>query len=278
MLFHRADFLILERTHSMIPRRALAFALALGTSLGLFGCSGPSASTAPGTMPEAFPNHSADQIRQLIQEPSDTLQAFSGTARVSVRTPSQDRSFNADVRQRRADSLFMRFSLFGMEGGRMLLTPDSVYFYDSRNRSLRVGPLADAQSLLPVPVADGDVFANMLGLIAPSGGTDWSVEADSALYYLSDPSGRREWTVDPSRWRVVRYTKEDADGTVLEKRHFSNFRLVDGVVVPHQVVFRRPQENLRARIDYDTITLNPSDLSFGLGVSPNVPRRPIGGR
>lgn len=262
----------------MALHRVLAFALVLGTSLGFAGCSGPSATTAPGTMPDAFPNHSPDQIRQLIQEPTDTLRSFSGSARVSVRTPSRDRSFNANVRQRRADSLFMRFSLFGMEGGRMLLTPDSVYFYDSRNRSLRVGPLADAQSLLPIPVTTGDLFANMLGFIAPSGETDWSVEADSALYYLSDPSGRREWMVDPSRWRVVRYTEENTDGTVVEKRHFSDFRLVDGVVVPHQVVFRRPPENLMARITYDNVQLNRSDLSFGLGVPSNVPRRPIGGR
>jgi hypothetical protein len=252
--------------------------LAFGLSLGLTGCSGPSAATAPGTMPEAFPNHSADQIRQFIRQPTDTLTTFAGEARVSVRTPQQNRSFNADVRQRRADSLFMRFSLFGMEGGRMLLTPDSVFFYDSRNRSLRVGPLADAQSLLPVPVATGEVFANMLGLIAPNDGTDWTVEADSALYYLSDPTGRRQWTIDPTRWRVVRYTEEATDGTVLEKRHFSDFRLVRGVVVPHQVIFRRPPENLMARIDYDTIRLNPSDLSFGLGVPSSVPRRPLRGR
>lgn len=262
----------------MVRPRVLALALALGVSLGLLGCSGPSATTAPGTMPEAFPGHSADQIRQLIRQPTDTLQSFSGEARVSVRTPRQNRSFNATVRQRRADSLFMRFSLFGMEGGRMLLTPDSVYFYDSRNRSLRVGPLADAQSLLPVPVAAGEVFANMLGFIAPTADTEWTVEADSSLYYLSDPSGRRQWTVDPSRWRVVRYTEEKADGTVLEKRHFSDFRMVRGVVVPHQVVFRRPPENLMARIDYENIRLNPSDLSIEFGVPEAVPRKPFGGR
>lgn len=255
--------------------RPFPLVLVLAVSHALLSCSGPSATTAPGTMPEAFPTHSADQIRTLIRKPTDTLRALQGEARVSVRTPTRDRSFNATIRQRRADSLFMRFSLFGMEGGRMLMTPDSVFFYDSRNRSLRLGPIADAEALMPVPVAAGDVFDNMLGLSAPTDGTSWTVEADSSLYYLSDPSGRRTWTVDPSRWRVVRYQEETADGSVAESRQFSNFRKVNGVVLPHQVVFRRPAEDLMARIDYETIQLNPSNLSFGLGVPANVPRRPF---
>ena len=160
----------------------------------------------------------------------------------------------------------------------MLLTPDSVFFYDRRRNTLRVGPIAEARRLLPAPVASDDVFANMLGLVAPDPGTDWRLRADSTRYYLTDPSGRRRWTVDPSRWRVVRYVEKTTDGRVIEKRDFSNFRLVEGVVVPHTVVFRRPAENLMAQINYENIRLNPSGLSFELGVPANMPRTPLGRR
>jgi hypothetical protein len=229
-------------------------------------------------MPSAFPNHSADQIRTAIQQPADSLHSFAADARVSVRSPQQNRSFNADVRQRRADSLFMRFTLFGMEGGRMLLTPDSVFFYDRRRSALQVGPISKARRLLPAPVASDEVFANMLGLLAPDAGINWRVQADSALYHLSDPTGRRHWTVDPSHWRVVRYTEQAPDGSVIEKRNFSDFRLVEGVVVPHTVVFKRPADDLMAQINYQNIRLNPSGLSFDLGVPSSLPRTPIGGR
>lgn len=256
--------------------RIVLLVLVLGVSL--LGCSGPAATTAPGVMPEAFPNHSADDIRTAIQRPTDSLRSFAADARVSVRSPGQSRSFNADVRQRRADSLFMRFTLFGMEGGRMLLTPDSVFFYDRRKSTLRVGPIAQARRFLPAPVASDEVFANMLGLVAPDPGTDWQVEADSTVYLLTDPTGRRQWTVDPSYWRVVRYVERAVDGRVLEKRQFSNFRRVEGVVVPHKVVFRRPADDLMAQINYENIRLNPPGLSFDLGVPSNLPRTPIGGR
>jgi hypothetical protein len=246
--------------------------------LGLLGCSGPSATTAPGTMPSDFPNHSPDDIRTLIRQTTDTLRSFAADARVTVRTPQRNRSFNADVRQRRADSLFMRLSLFGMEGGRMLLTPDSAFFYDTRKQTLRAGPLSDARRLLPAPIASNEVFANMLGLIAPEENTTWSVEADSARYHLTDPSGRRHWTVDPTRWRVVRYKEESSDGSVIETRRFSDFRLVNGVVLPHQVVFERPGDDLVARLKYENIRLNPSSLSFELGAPKDLPRRSFGGR
>ncbi len=249
--------------------------LALGVGLAVLGCSGPSTTRAPSALPAAFPDHSAEQIRTSLRQSTDTLQRFSATARVSVRTPSDNRSFNAQIRQEKADSLFMRFSLFGFEGGRMLLTPDSVFFYDSRENTLRVGPVDKAQQILPAPVASDEVFGNMLGIVAPDEPTDWTVTADSSRYYLSDPTGQRTWTVDPRRWRVVRYTKTDGNGTLLEERRFANFQSTKGLTLPYRVIFQRPQENLKAQIDYKEIQLNPAGLSFALDVPSNVPRKPL---
>ena len=265
----------LGRTSPIRP--ALLTAL-VALTLGLVGCAGSSETTAPGVLPSAFPNHSAQEIRTEIQRPSDTLQRFSAEARVTVRTPDKNRSFNADIRQQRADSLFMRFSLFGFEGGRMLMTPDSVFLYDSRAQTLRVGPLADAQAFFPAPVASGEVFANLLGLIAPDDNTDWTVTADSAHYYLSNENETRRWTVDPRRWRVVQYKRRTPEGEVLEVRNFSTFKSVQGIALPHAVTFRRPVDDASARLDYRSIALNPSGLSYDLGVPSTVPRKPIRSR
>lgn len=247
----------------------------LTTSFMLFGCSGPDQTSSPTSVPTGFPNHSAEEIRSQILQTAETLQSYAATARVNVRSPEENRSFNADLQQRRADSLYMRFSLFGFEGGRMLLTSDSVFVYNARDHTLRVGPIADAQQFLPVPVQEDQIFENMLGLIAPEGSTDWSVEASASLYHLTGPNGRRRWTVDPTRWRVVRYTKERADGTMVEKRQFSNFQSIDGMLLPHQISFQRPADDLLARLNYEEIRLNPADLSFPFDVPADVPRRSL---
>ena len=251
------------------------FLLTIGTALLITSCSGAaSTATTPG-LPEEFPNHSPDQIRGQILASTDTLQSYSAKARVTVQTPDQNRTFNAVVRHRRADSLFMRFSLFGIEGGRLLLTQDSVFFYDSRKAVLRVGPIQDVQQIFPAPVSSEDFFQNMLGLVAPNSSTDWSVEADSTLYYFSSSNDQTRYTVDPTRWRVVRYEERSQNGTVVQKRLFSSFRPVEGVVLPSHIIFQRPTSNLRAMVRYQQMNLNPSNLSFALNVPSQVPRRPF---
>jgi outer membrane lipoprotein-sorting protein len=257
---------------SALPPARHAFGLTVLAALLLSGCAGSSSTTAPG-LPDAFPNHSADQIRTQIVGASDTVRSYSAKARVNVQTPRQNQSFNAVVRHQRADSLFMRFSLFGVEGGRLLLTQDSVFFYDTRNAVLRKGPVEAVQQLFPAPVSSAQFFDNMIGVIAPAARPDWSIQSDSTLYYLSDPGDRKRYTVDPIRWRVVRYEKRSDTGTVLQKRLFSDFRSVDGLVLPGRLMFQQPADDLRAVVTYKEMTLNPSDLSFRLNVPDQVPRR-----
>jgi len=258
------------------PVRPLLITFAL--SLGLLGCSGSSSTRTSGDLPARFPDHSAAEIRSQIQASSDTLRQYSAEARVRVQSPGENRSFNATIRHRRADSLFMRASLFGFEGGRLLLTRDSVFFYDSRRRTLRTGPISQAQQLLPAPVATDEVFENMLGLIAPGPETQWRVSADSSLYYVTNPSETERWTVDPSQWRVVRYSREAPDGTVLEVRRYGDFRSVRGLSLPHSVTFQRPADDQSAAITYKEFRLNPSGLSFALGVPSEIPRKPLQSR
>lgn len=255
-------------------RLSLFAVMLLGTAILVSGCGGSGATTAPG-LPDGFPDHTPEQMNALITASGDSLDSYSAEARVTVRTPNRNRSFNAEMRQRRADSLFMRLSLFGVEGGRLLLTADSVLFYDSRNRVLRTGPLADAQDLLPAPVTSGEIFENMLGLLTPSQSQNWSVETDSSQYFLTTASTNNRMVVDPTRWRVVRYTEENENGTVVDERLFTDFRTVEGVLIPHRVIFRRPADNLMAMIRYRDMNLNPTGLSFELGVPSSVPRKPL---
>lgn len=226
-------------------------------------------------MPSAFPNHSVEEIRAHILQATDTLRSYRASARVTARSPDENRSFNAEIKHQQADSLFMRFSKFGIEGARLLVTSDSVFFYNSRQHSLNVGPVREVQEILPVPVSSDRVFANMLGLLAPAPATDWTVKADSSQYYLTDPSGRKRLTVDPSRWRVIRYARESADGTLIEERLFSKFKPTQGTLIPRRVIFRRPNDGLMAMINYRDIRLNPKNLSFSLDVPSKVPREPF---
>ena len=237
----------------------------------LAGCAGSKDTVAPG-MPEGFPNHSASQIHDRIRHASDTLTSVRADARATVRSPQQNGTFNTEVRHVRNDSLYMNFRLFGIEGARLLVTRDSFFFYDRRENQMVVGSRGQAERLFPAPLERGAIFNNLLGVLAPPPTPAWTVTHDSLRYYVKDPTGRRTYTVDPTRWRVVRYAVTDGDGTTLEERLFADFKTVNGVVVPTRVIFRRPAEEMMVMMRYGSIRLNPDDLSFDLNVSGNVPR------
>jgi glyoxylate utilization-related uncharacterized protein len=86
--------------------------------------------------------------------------------------------------------------------------------------------------------------------------------------------------VDPVRWRVIRYARTGENGDLVEERMFSDFTTVDGVTVPQQVLFRNRPENAMAMLNYESITLDPDNLSFDFSV-PSGARRvelPTSGR
>lgn len=237
----------------------------------LAGCSGSKTATVPG-LPELFPNHSATQIRDRITVPTDTLNSFQAKARVTVRAPERSGTFNAEIRQTRNDSLWMRMSRFGFEGARLLVTADSFFVHNRMENQFALGSVDAASQYLPGPVTVDQAFDNMLGLIAPEPNVGWKVENDSLRYYLTDPGGRRTYVVDARNWRVTRYARTDADGSVVEERLFGEFTTVNGVVVPTRVVFRRPPDTAMAVLSYDEIRLNPKSLSLDFRVPADVPR------
>ena len=246
--------------------RCLLAAFAL-LALLVAGCSsGPKLAERPTDLPERFPDHSLSEIRENILRPTDTLRAFQAAAQLSLESPQRSGNFGATVRARRGDSLYLGVSSFGIEGARALVTPDSFFVYNRLGNEVTFGALADAGAQLPTPLVTGDVFENLLGLLAPEAGANWTVTADSSRYVLEDPSGRRAYTVDPALWRVVRYVERAPDGALVEERLFSDFDRIDGFFLPRRVLLRRPGDDALASLYYRELTLNPSGLSFDLQV------------
>jgi hypothetical protein len=224
-------------------------------------------------MPDAFPNHTHADIQRAVQGRTDTLNAFEGDIRMELNSPMRDGRFRATLRQRRTDSLWMNVrGPLGINAARMLVTPDSFYVHDRINNELAVGPVETAQRVLPVPMSGELLFENLLGLLVPPRGPEWSVRADSMLYHIEHESGRYTYSVDPAVWRVVRYEERAANGSLVDERIFADHTRVAGVLLPTRVVLRRPRENVRALIAYRSITLTPESLSFPLDVPADVQR------
>jgi hypothetical protein len=255
--------------------RHLVASAVLTLALVLTGCSSAD-SSRDRDVPTAFPNHTVQQMHQRIVTPTDTLLGYSAKARLVVDAPQQSGQFNATVRQRRNDSLYMSISPgFGVEAARMLVTADSFFVYDRINQRLAYGSVEAAQRRMPLPITNEAVFENMMGILAPDPTASWQVEADEQYYYLTDPSGQRTYTIDPSIWRVVRYEERTPGGDLNEVREFAEYGTFDGVSLPRRLTLRRPNDDASASLYYEEIELNPGSLSFDLRVGNNVQRVPL---
>jgi len=260
-----------------IPRflTGLAGLLALLLVAGC-GTTGPAGDIRT-EMPDAFPNHTSAQIQEQLPSVADSLTSIRIRSGMTLRSPEQSGSFSAEVRYRRADSLFMTISPgFGIEAARMLVTADSFYLYNRIERSLTLGTLREADRVMPLPMDSAEVLPNLLGFLRPDPGITWEPTPSGDLYRLTSPDGRERYFVDPTLWRVVRYELRDSDGAIVEDRTFSEFDRVGGVVIPRRVVFRRPQHESSATLTIRDLNVNRTDLSFALNVSDSVRRVPLG--
>jgi len=264
--------------------RSLFFVALLALATGA-GCASSPPREATGEVPEAYPNHSFDDIRQALVRGTDTLQRFTAEARLSLDTPEFDRSLSAGLRARRGatgDSLHLSLSQMGITAARILVTPDSFFVYNALENELTYGALSDAGGALPAPLRTGRAFENLLGLTAPrTGRGGWQVRPSTAeegneRYVLTSTGAdgtQRRLVVDPSRWRALRYTERSADGTLLDERAFSQFGRFSGLFLPRRVKLRQPPQSSSASIYYRTLTLNPPRLPpFELNVPDGAKR------
>ena len=261
----------------MIVYKKARLFFSLGTlviTLWIAGCSGsgPLVDNRP-DLPDAFPNHTLAQIHeQLRLAADDTLKTLQGKASVSMRTPAYKGNVTARLQHRRNDSLYMSLTAttLNIEGARMLVTPDSFFYYDRINKQLNYGSMAYAEDILPPLLTSEAIFPNLLGMLLPDPDENWQFDADTAYYHLRDADGQRHYMIDPTVWRVVQYEQRTPQGTLIEARSFTEFDTFDGVFVPRRIILRRPLDDTSISMYYRELTLNPPTLSMALRVGGSV--------
>ena len=241
-------------------------------SLMLTGC----AATRPAAVGTAdrFPNHTESEIRSLLRSAvADSLTSLRAEAALSISSPFYSGTATAQIAHRRGDSL--RVTLYGtalrIEAGRLLMTPDSVFFYDRLQSRLYYGPLSALSERLPTALLDGPVFERLLGVMAPPGpGMALSADSARAHYHLEDSA--LHLIIVPGLWRTASYTRREPGGDLIEALAFTEFEAADGVYFPRRIVMRRPRERTNVSLHYSEMQLNPPSLSLSIGAIQDAER------
>lgn len=231
----------------------------------LAGClpRGPLVRDAPEGEAAGYPNHSVDQIVGAVRQSVAPVTHLAADGDLSFTSPQESQSATFSLRARLADSVtvVVRGPL-GIEGGRALLTADSVFVINKLSDQFLLGPLSAADAIVPGASIDGRIARAALGLLVPDPDVAWSLTATGGTYQLTgrlaDGAGSRAYTIDPAIWRVVRVIEFDASGRQVGMQSVEAFDTVDGVVLPRQVHL----EGSGTTIDltHRRLVVNPDDL------------------
>jgi outer membrane lipoprotein-sorting protein len=265
----------LSRRH---PTFSILMLAALAGSLTACGSGRPILTTPSGNLPSGFPEHTVPMIRTALAAAADSLESYEASGNVALQTPDERKTYKIHLRQRTNDSLLVDLSPgLGIIAARGLATHDSVFVHDRFHHRLYYGALRYVARVLPELASLSALFENLTGTFVPPEEKSWSVTADSAHYILSAHEEMRQYriTVDPRLWRVIRYEVRSRQGTLLEERRFSNFQGVNGIYMPSAITVRRPPQDTRLRITYDSLHPNPKQLAFSFTIAPGVERIPI---
>jgi hypothetical protein len=216
-------------------------------------------------VPAGYPSHSREQIVAAIAAAVAPIQSAAVDGRIAVKAGQLDQDATFSLRARFAgrssDSVAVVVrGPFGIEGGRGLVTADSLFGVDRINRVLYLGPASAAERVVPGGGTPEAAARAVLGLLVPEASVAWDVRPDNGRYTLTGEvrGVRRVYTVDPQIWRVVAVREYDAAGALRGQQDASEFEAIGGIPMPRRVHVAAGTAD--ATFENSRIALNPSDL------------------
>lgn len=194
---------------------------------------------------------------------------------LSMKTPLYSGTLTAEILHRRADSLLMVFRVRGLniEGGRLLVTQDSLFFYDRFAQTLRIA--GSSHPALPALFSVQNAIEQMLGYVRPIRGTPLQLTSTQDGLVLTDSLMHRTYTVDPEYWRTVQMVQHDTSGVLLEALYFNDFFAVGEKFFPRQIIYRNPAMSTNAILYYRSLSVNEPIAPMSLDLPSDVNRVPL---
>ncbi|MGB0862667.1 MAG: DUF4292 domain-containing protein [Saprospiraceae bacterium] len=110
---------------------------------------------------------------------------FNGKAKIKYVDMTQNRSIKASIRIQKGKQIWMSFSLFGFEGARVKITPDSVFVINRINKEYTAKSLSYLEQQFKLPASYPLVEALLVGNPATIKGSEYTVAIKNNQYLLN---------------------------------------------------------------------------------------------
>lgn len=133
----------------------------------------------------SIPNKSPRFLISKMEKTANDFQWFEGKAKIKYIDMTQNRSIKANIRIKKGEMIWLSATLFGIEGMRVKITPDSVHIIDRINKQYIVQPLDFIQERFKLPADYSTVEAMLVGNPVVLEGSEFTVAIKDQQYHLN---------------------------------------------------------------------------------------------
>ena len=137
-----------------------------------------------GNFPAPKPQSSKELIRHLENNQIE-VEWLSAKSKISFKSPEQSQKGTLNIRMRKDSVIWMNVKKLGIEGARILITPDSIYIIDRIHKEYAISDFSLIQEKYHL-AADFNSLQNLiLGNPLLFSGVELTTQIDSTQYHLS---------------------------------------------------------------------------------------------
>ncbi len=214
-----------------------------------------------------------DVVKQLVSQHFN-FEWFSAKAKLDFEDKSGSTSSTANFRCQKDKVIWISFSLFGIEGGRALITPDTLKILDRINKQYRIEPFSFIKNFVPYDIdftTLQDLVAGNVIFFNKENAVSKKTEEGYIINSTKDPFNN-ETVLDLETMLIksmkVRDTEMNRDFNI----SFADYRLVDEQPFSFmRTIELKAGENVNISLEFDKVVLNDS-LSFPFSVSEKYER------
>jgi hypothetical protein len=130
-------------------------------------------------------NISTPYLLQQLEEKAIDYEWFEGRSKLRYIDMTQNRSVKSVIRMRKDSLIWMSFQMFGIEGARVKMTPDSVYVLNRINKQYAIQPLSLVEDMINIPADFKALQALLIGNPVLYPEATYNLETKDSFYLLS---------------------------------------------------------------------------------------------
>lgn len=119
------------------------------------------------------------EILESIRTKPYDFTHFAAKAKVNALYQNKNYSFTTHIRWKFDESIWMSFTMFGIEGYRILIQPDSFKMIDKLNNQYIIAPFSYFQSLAKIDISFNEIQEMLLGQVLFSDSRKVDIEKES---------------------------------------------------------------------------------------------------